>query len=265
MSPVTGTPIPSGASSGTLAEARKRFILQSKRYDLIDSGDLSTNVDNGANYYINRGQWLLDLMSSRFNEDRRHQVSVAADTWFLEVPYLISVSELFVINSEGRTRITKGKMPLGDFRQVHYKPVAEWDSGTPKYWSANTIQLSPSLLSATSGTFSTDGVLEYDDVQFTEDYTKSGLMWYPKTDVQLTIELYGRFLSPELANSDDVSYWTRMWPDLLSNAACLVLEAELRSRENVTFLMELISQQLNQLDDMKIENELTGLTFIMEG
>src|SRR3990167_9495587 len=75
--------------NATLKEARKRFILLTKRYDLVTNGSLTTNVDNGANRFLQEATTWLDLNVRHQRELRKEVKEVIAGVSTINIGDLI--------------------------------------------------------------------------------------------------------------------------------------------------------------------------------
>ena len=131
----------------TLAEVRADFIRATERYDLITSGDISTNADNGANAWINRGQRYLDQRVEHVKTIRRHQVLLPLGAFQILIPGLIAASRVQIAEAgEGRADISLNYATAADFRQVENSALfSDYGSGKPSAWTDNVITLSSAL------------------------------------------------------------------------------------------------------------------------
>ena len=77
----------------TLRDARHEFVKRSRRLDLIVGGDLSANIDNGANRLINSAQTMLDELSGFNNGGYIHGITLPANEYFIHLPRTVNVRE----------------------------------------------------------------------------------------------------------------------------------------------------------------------------
>jgi len=246
----------------TLVDIRKKFIVASRRYDLITDGDLDTNTDNGANDFINEGQRYLDLVAETPKSLRHLMVVLAEGEFSVEIEGLMQVKSVTVIDStDGHSNITDGFMGVVEFRNEHPSLISEWDTGTPVDWTLNIIGLAPEQNVETAETFASAGVLDYDAVHFEDDYDYTGLLFYPVADQDYTIDLIGRFMSPKLSANTDVSYWTKRFPGLLVQASCYALARTLKNQAGMRAWLEAMDRELNALDNMTVESTMVDTSF----
>lgn len=115
----------------SLATVREQFIKTTGRYDLVANGDLSANVDAGANAFINRGMRWLDSKVERKNKYSRFIKKLAIGDNFIRVPRLISVKDLILHTATTEVIITGFRLFDDDFKFNFSQPFIV---GGPKYW-----------------------------------------------------------------------------------------------------------------------------------
>lgn len=147
--------------AGTLADIRQEFVKISRRYDLIDDGDLTANVDNGANYFINRGQRWLDTHVEHPDQLRVHHANLFTGQRVLWIQNLISVVEL-TQTSPGNAiaDLTRKRLSLPEFRSKYPDNLEEQVGGTPANWLFMPIGLSPERLTQSYQADEAAGLLE---------------------------------------------------------------------------------------------------------
>lgn len=254
------------ATANTLADIRQRFIKASRRYDLITNGDLTNNVDNGANWWINEGQRYLDRRVPTTKSSRRHMVSLAADSYNVELQRVIAIERLTFMNAaDGRSDITANVFTPADFRREYGALITDWSTGTPLAWTANVIGLSPDHKAKTSGDYTTDGVVDFDDVKFGDHYWYSGILFYPKTDATYTCEIVARFYEEDLVLDTDKSFWTVKHPNLSVIAGCYCLERTMKSQAGMRTWLEAMEPEISDIDRELVEFEMSGSSIELEG
>ncbi len=252
----------------TLDEIRLLFIPACQRYDLVENGDLSSNVDNGANAFINGGQRFLDLTITHSKSLKRVFKALASGEYQVKIESLISLETIWVVNAANdRVDITGNWFSPAQFRREFGDLISTWVSGTPQYWSLSPIGLSPEQITATSDTFDSAGIIDYEDIQFGDgaQYEKDGILIYPPADGTYTIDIWGKFYSQTLSADADDSYWSVNHPDLLVMAACYALERTLKSREGMRDWLEAMKPLANAIDAQMVERDINHLNMRMRG
>ncbi len=247
----------------TLAEVRIDFIKSCMRYDLLASGDIGANVDNGANAFINKAQRWLDLQLDTPKSKRRHMTSFAADAYSVEIQDLLRVDRVTFINADGRKDITDNVMAAQWLRGQAPGLITDWDVGAPTYWAMNVIGLSPEQEDKTSSDFITDGILDYGDIHFATDHAYRGLLFYPKADEVYTLEVVGKFHSATLVDNSDTSFWTLWYDDLLVLASCYILERTLKNSAGMKTWTDAMASQIRGIDVAMVESELSGIPMVL--
>jgi len=256
---VVGTPV---AAAGTrdLAAARIKLVTSSGRYDLVVDGDISGNIDNGANYYLQEGQDFLDELVEIPSSIRRWKGVLATGQIQVEIQRLMSVNRLWIITTaDGRTDLTDSYLTPDAMRKEYTTLTSGWESGTPTYWTMNRTGLAPEQIGLTSADFVTDGVLDYEDVRFGPDWGYSGILFAPRADVDYNLEVIGRFYSVKLEEDSDVSFWTQHKMSILINAARYKMESEFGNMARAVALLATLERDLSALDNVTVDRELIGL------
>lgn len=140
-----------------LRYVRKHFIKATGRYDLLKNGDLSANVDNGANDYINAGQDFLAEGDVVQDGNFRWFGTLEADTWQVLFPRCRVVRGVWVYGSDGAsTELVETN--AGFLKGEYGEDFALISSDEPYYWSSGvadgrlyTLQVGTECLS--NGTF----------------------------------------------------------------------------------------------------------------
>ena len=258
-----------------LAAIRLECVKATKRRDLITSGSLSTNTDNGMNYYINEAQMLLDLMVETPKLWRRHKVKLASAAGSFEVQGLMEISTLAIIDDtlDTWTDLTDKQMSLAELRTWIGKPLADRDSSTPCYWALNIIGQSPTQLAITAAANVTAGVTDDSDIHFvttsggvdTYDFGYEGIVFDCLADQVYNIDLWAKFHSMKLSSDTDKSLWTVKYPMALILMTKFVLEGRMSSVQGARDAMAALQPLLDGIDNETVEYELGGRLMIPEG
>jgi hypothetical protein len=245
---------------------RTQFVRQSGRRDLIKTvtEEEVTNefADNGADYYINAGQRMLDRLCTGREHRKRHIAQVDAGDFKVVCKQLRAVEEVWCANSTARWRLQM--QPLSALREYYVKDWTEEERGSPIYCALADIQLSPELYSTDAEDFENEGGTpyhDYQDVEFGEDPTVyDGIVFIPPADETLTINIFGTFYSKWLTEDTDVTFWTVRHASTLVNAACWALEVSLRNTEGVNDWMNAILADVRGLKSDVIRQEVAAST-----
>lgn len=241
----------------TLAEIRKQFVKATNRYDLVTNGNLTTNVDNGANFFINQGIRFLDLQVDGPGARKRAFGSLSEGDYTLELEDLKAVERVWIHTSSDVYDISERNLLFEDFRRVYNEPFSSWDSGRPKRWTQNVVHLAPMHSGETSGDFATDGFSNYDDIEFSPTFNETGLLFYPKADTDYGVELLAKFFSSSLSVDTDKNWWTVQDPWLVIEAACYIHETSFANLSRAQSYLQNIQLHLTKIIHMEVEQELS--------
>jgi hypothetical protein len=97
---------------------REQFARQSGRHDLVTTFG-SVYTDNGADFYLNAGQRMLDRKASFLKSDSWYRADVPVNTYKLTFPYSTSIKEVWRTNATGRFQMEKKDL---DWLRANYYP-----------------------------------------------------------------------------------------------------------------------------------------------
>lgn len=208
----------------TLRELRKRFIEMSGRYDLWnDDGS-----DNGADFYVQRGQRHLENLVSTGRQDAEHHLSLIGASRFC-LPDVRIVKALYAQTAEQkRTKLTR--ISIDQARAFILGETSE--SVFPQYYCVfNSRGSYGASLADPSACFLADA----DDVAAGVTYHQVGFLLLPylSANTVLDIVVHTTTREPLLVNDDDVNYWTTEWPEALLYASFRSLEITYRNTQGV--------------------------------
>lgn len=251
---------PTVPGEADLQDIRARFIRATKRYDLIANGDLVSNVDNGADDWINAGQRFLDWKVFHRRQLRRNFEALTVDDFFIKIERSIAIERVTVIDStDGRTDITTGYLEPAEFWISHSKLVSDWDSGKPTTWTNHRLALSPEQRAATSDSLDALGVVGHDDIDFSHTFLEEGIAFFPKADAVYTIEIVARFESETLSDDTDFSYWTVRFPDLLVLASAYCLDRTMSNTAKQRAWIEAMQPMLDEIDKAEVQIDMYNM------
>jgi len=245
----------------TLAEIRKEFVRASNRYDLVVNGDLTANVDNGANTFINWGQRYLDITIQHPKQWRRYAKKLTIGDYQLPITGILSIKSVVIIDpNDARADITECFYERAEFRKNVPELVAGWDSGIPTFWTLNYIDPHPSLQ---AGMGTADDQADVDVTPATM-FGYDGVMFYPKADAAYTLEVSARTLSLAMTADTDTSYWSIWYADLLVLAACYCFERFMKNDAGMRTWLNAMNLQAHAIDCNMVDLEFAGNVVKME-
>lgn len=250
-----------------LSDVREQFVKVSGRYDLVNTDD----SDNGANWYINRGQRWLDLHKLSPVVSHRFMQNLEADTFYIVVPDCRFIEEVWVNDDE--TKVLLEQKTLKWIKEEYGDVTSSIDSGAPAYWA----HAKPRTRAATGFTYTLpiifeDSITDYSslgtflDLIFDEgdNVTKGGIIIAPPPSEEVSIDIVGAFFSLPLNEDADESWWSENYPDILVMAALRKLEGFYRNTAGVNDWNALITEELSQLDFAEVDKETINIKELAE-
>lgn len=179
-----------------LEDIRTKFVDLSGRTDLVKTVNGVTYVDNGADFFINAGQRVLDTLIKNPETIARYISKVDSGGYNIVFQDCRSVKEVWMANVDGRFPLEK--KALGWIRENYKEDYSALDTGQPLYWAPGVHKLPPSQALSTGSSFT--GYYDYETIQF-------GLIGYnsvifvPPADGTYTVNVFGDFFSGTLVDS----------------------------------------------------------------
>lgn len=244
----------------TLLQIRQKFVELSGRYDLVSNPSTFT-PDNGANFFIQAGQRLLDNLHER--QLAWYKKNLAIGDAVIDVQYAKSIKEVWVANADGRVQLDK--VDYGWLRENFSKPVASQDQGDPLYYAVGINKLSPSQITLTTAAgaspYTAQFTYGFEDLilanELSEGYQYVTVLIAPPTDEVKTIEILGQFFSLTLSTDAQVNFWSEQYPELLVKAALYELECFYRNTEGAKDWYNAVDLELLGLDKNQVDEEMT--------
>ncbi len=245
-------------TTNLLSDVRYRFIVSSHRRDLITGGDLSTNADDGANWYINAGIRYLDHIIGHNQKTARFNYAMSIGDYYRLFTDLEDVLRVVFKKADGTaidfsTCTNSGAMTIRDFREAYSGAASLWESGDPVAWARTVIRRRGST------DYSGDGILDYADTSATDTdaYGNIQLIWYPKLEEAMTLEVWGHAKEDNLSDDGDYNFWTTEHPDLVVAAAMRMVHVDMNNKSGVAAQEAYIMPMLDKIDSRQVEQELS--------
>lgn len=234
-----------------LLEIRQQFCRLSGRYDLATKTVVDFDTDNGADFYINAGQRFLDRAGFAPKAIGRRFEEVAAGAWYFTLQYCRAITEVWVNNSEKRTRLEK--IDFTRLKEYYSDLISETDQGAPLYYA-------PALLRSTLSTDVNNlGSFLFNYTSDDDDGTFNGIVFAPPPDEAYVIEIVGNFYSDELSANTDKSYWSAQNPETLIKAGLYQLEVFYRNTAGANDWLAAIRLDIDSLEKDAVEEEVAEL------
>lgn len=179
-----------------LEEIRSKFVTLSGRNDLVKTVSNVTNIDNGADFFINAGQRLLDTLQNTPESFKRYIEDIVQGGYKMTFPDCRAIKEVWLTNADGRFPLEKKS--IGWIRQEYGEDYSVLDTGQPLYFAPSVHTLAPAQSLKTADDFT--GMHDYGTVEF-------GLIGYhgvvivPPADGTYTVNIWGLFFSGTLVDS----------------------------------------------------------------
>ncbi len=278
-----------------LLALRTLFTTLSGRYDLVKTVGANAFTNNGADFFIQGGQKLLEsLVLTPKSKAKALKLVEAADSR-ITLSNCQSVHEVW---ARERTALTSGALVVGrryqlvdwitddDFTNIGAASNADGveftaTGTTPTKWTNSSIvvridydddedgyQLNPVERTALEAELVEDESLAAQgepsyysldvvrDTDVTEtDPTVRGIVFGPPADTYYTLSVFGIFRFGLLSSDTDTNYWTDEWAILLLYATLYTLESFYRNTAGMRDWMNAITTILFGIESDKVEEE----------
>lgn len=227
----------------TLLEVREQFIKNSGRYDLVTSATTFTN--NGADYYIQSGQRMLDQMLEFPKDEGEMSFSLATSAISTTLTNVRSVRGLAVVDTGDDTikYLTRSSMrALRENFGDEVESLSNVTAGEPTHWALGWLR---------DNTLNVSGA-----TAVTNQGNSKKLITMPPADKTYTIRLQGLFGSTNLSNDTSVSFWSIQHPEILIWSALYQLEVSYRNFEGSRAILDNINQAVERVDHDVVEQSL---------
>lgn len=218
-----------------LLEVRTNFVKQSGRYDLVI--DATSFANNGADYYIQAAQRMLDRFTEFPKDEGEMTITLATSAISTTLSNVMSIREVAVVDDQDDTIKYLVRKSLRELRENYGDTVSALSDVTaaePIAWALGWLRTN------VTGTTTTEGG------------TKK-LVTMPPADRTYTLRLRGLFGSNTLSNDTSVSFWSIEHPDLLIWGSMYHLEVTYRNFEGSRAILANIRELLKGIDDEIVE------------
>jgi hypothetical protein len=237
-----------------LGEIRRQFVNESGRHDLVV--DTEGYADNGANFYINAGQRLLDRLDQVPKNSARVFKLAAAGDYGVTFPSCRAVQEVWIGDTSSRGKIEK--ISMQELRSFYYdRPMEQIARSLPLKWAPIWARTIPDRIVFASIDALTGYVDVPVDVPTRQIY--NGVLWMPPAEKQYQVEVVGMFYTADLTEDSHVSYWTEVHPELLVLGALAVLETTYRNRQGLSDAMAAISLFIEKIGFDTVDEEIADM------
>jgi hypothetical protein len=239
-----------------LLQVRTKFVQLSGRYDLVV--DAVAYVDNGANFYINEGQKLLDKLCKLPETKANIYMPLAIGEYGIEFQHSCrAIKKVFVNTTEARTELTK--VTLNELKNYYSGTVASIDNGAPTVYAIANLRALETTDRDSLGVF-----LNLTHAEDDTKYDYRGIIVAPPVDEAYVVEISGLFNQFKLTDDTDENYWSLEDPALLLKAAMYHLESLSRGTENAKNWISAIRAEAKEHDMDSVEELISDID-AMEG
>lgn len=191
----------------TIAWLRNEVKIRSGRYDLT-----TAQIDA----YINAGQRYLDRITDYQKAPTRFQSALAIGDMYATFPAAARVvMEVWVSNGTTKWRLLKATE--AQLRELFPNPPSSISTGTPSIYCADPLTY-----------YNASGDFQFYDGAYATSFSLNGVLVMAPPDVAMSLEVLGRFYTPDLGDSQS-SWWLTTQVDVLLHAALRAIEIDYRN------------------------------------
>lgn len=225
--------------------------LTQMRGEFKDSSGFLHWTDIEINNALNRALKFLDrkCFTSRRNSRIYRTLEVGSNRILFEQRSQV-IKDVWIMETDSRERLTK--IDLEEIRRQ------DFTSGKPKHY----LGIETDYHDKTADSLNVPGV--FADLSPIEAWGM-GLAFDRVADKEYYIEVYGRFLTPALNDIQVENWWSIWYPELLLQAAIYLLDVRYRNSSGGLELYNVIMATINEINNEEIEEELEGVSMVMEG
>lgn len=191
----------------TISQMRDWLKQKSGRYDLT-----TAQLDE----YINLGQRYLDRVTQFQKAPTRFQSALAIGDIYATFPAAARVvQEVWV--SDGDTKFRLDKATEAQLRELYPNPPSEISTGQPSIYCADPLTY-----------YNASGDFQFYAGAYDTSFSLNGVLIMPPPNKAMSLEVRGRFYSPDVGDSQS-SWWLTTQSDLMLRAAMRQIEVDYRN------------------------------------
>ena len=239
----------------TYKDIRQKFVEISGRYDLVNP---DTWEDNGADFYLNMGQKVLDRNLDSKKMLAKYPFALTTGNIIVKTPGLRTIKEVWIANVDGKKQLEY--VPLNELKKGFPKESNLLNGGIPSYYSPAVFRPFPDELISVTGLYDVEDLL----LSGTH-YEYNGVIVMPPPNGDYTLTIFGLFHSPTLSavligNTwiQTKSYWTDNEPYTLLEAALSRLATFAGNITSAREHKEAMNEDLRALDYDAVDEMLVG-------
>lgn len=233
-----------------LVTLREQFVKLSGRYDLVV--DTTDWADNGADFFIQAGQDMLDRMRDTPKSNNSIFQQLSAGEWYLTFERCRSIESVWINNTTGRSQLEK--KTLAWLYNEFSASIALTDRKTPLYYTPARLRSTDLTDRDALGEFFNYAQADSDDLR--------GILILAPPDESIVVEVQGKFYSDLLSVDADESYWSINRPSTLISAALYQLEVFNRNSEGMRDWLAAISIDMADINKDVAAEEVAEITQI---
>ncbi len=235
-----------------LLSVRTQFVKISGRYDLVV--DTTAWVDNGANYYIQAGQDMLErIVGTLPDSEGRIWETLAVGGYYVSFQKRCRfITDVWINTSDERYQLEKKSWEW--LKGEYPETISASDNGEPLYYCPAKLREVDATDKGATGVFYNYTLANSKDFR--------GIIVLPATDEQIDVEIVGDFYQPLLSLDADTNIWTLMFPDVLIKAAVYQLELFYKDRYKLKNMLDAIAYDVLEIGKDIAEEEVTAITEI---
>ena len=226
-----------------LLEVRTQFVKITGRYDLVT--DTSSWEDNGADFFLQAGQNMIEkLVGDQPETEGRLWETLASGAYYVNFQQRCRmIFEVWANDTSDRVELTRKSWQ--ELKELYPSPLADIDRGYPLYYCIAKLREIDATDKNATGVFFNSSLPTSTGFR--------GIVIMPPVDAAYDIEVYGKFLQPELSGDSLENFWTLTYPEILIRAAMYQMELSYRGRQAVGKLLESLMLEITEIDKDAVE------------
>jgi hypothetical protein len=250
----TGTAASGGTSPWltTAAFVAERVVKATGHYDLVVDAPGGDYSDNGLYYYMNKAQRWLDLRAGDFDLKRIElfTISTSSGSAYLELDGLRIVETVWTESSDLELEELE-ECTIEELREKELDETSTETPGTPAYYALLPVGLER----ASGATNSSELSGQYNGGASIDCYPFTGILLFPYADYTTRLRVKGRFFSPVLTASTQITYWTTVHPGLLVDATIREVVTEFENESEIRLWTNKVEEQIFELTRSFVQAE----------